>query len=102
MKRLVVTDVNLCNGCRICEMMCSFFHEKEFSARKARIRVMKVEERGLDVPVVDSTCDLCGGSPVCVEYCRTGALQYSEVLPSETNVLDRLSGRIFKEWRRQE
>ncbi len=67
--RLLV-DERACAGCRACELVCSFAHERRFSAGLARIRVDKVEEDGLDRPVV---CRQCGNAR-CVEACPSGAL----------------------------
>jgi len=130
MKKLIA-DAEKCSGCRLCEMVCSFYHEAKFSPRLTRITVIKEDKYGLDYPVfchrcdpcpaiatcppdalsktefgvihvnteactgcgacVDACvfdavkldksskpllCDLCGGEPVCVERCPTGALNF--------------------------
>lgn len=70
---------SLCNGCRNCEMMCSFFLTQSFQPRAARIRVDKDEARGIDRPLTDCNGLPCAGSrgpAACVPYCPTGALVF--------------------------
>ena len=67
--RLVV-DAHKCTGCNLCEISCSFFHEKIFDPTVARIWVIKKEAEGIDYPV---TCRLCLKAP-CIEACPVEAL----------------------------
>lgn len=57
-------------------MACSFAHESVFSPSLARIRVVKLEHLGVDVPVV---CRVCA-RPACVAACPTGALRRDDEL----------------------
>lgn len=59
-----------CTGCRACELACSFHHESVFSPTKSRIRVVRIDEEGIDVPVGCEHCD----SAVCMLVCPTKAL----------------------------
>lgn len=70
-----------CSGCRTCEVACSFAHYRKFGSSLARVRVSKLEEVGVDCPVL---CRQCPDSP-CVEVCPTGALVRT---PSGAVVLD--------------
>lgn len=53
-------DEARCIGCQMCSMVCPLgmisYHEQ-----------------------VASKCDLCGGEPVCVQFCATGAIRYEDV-----------------------
>jgi len=59
-----------CSGCRACQVACVAQHEGLFGTSTARLRVVKDEALGLDMPHV---CRLCRRAP-CVAACPTGAL----------------------------
>ena len=59
-----------CVGCRLCEMICSLFHEGECSTSMSRIRIVRDEEFGNNLV---SLCIQCAGG-YCVESCPYGAL----------------------------
>jgi len=67
---ILYADPSLCVGCRLCEYACSFSKEKSFIPSLARIKVLKLEETGLDVPIV------CIDEKVapCKLACPTGAI----------------------------
>ena len=67
--RMLVNE-KLCAGCRACELICSFTHERKFSDRLSRIHVDKIDEEGIDRPLV---CRQCGNAR-CVEACPDEAL----------------------------
>lgn len=63
-----------CRGCRLCEMACSFRHEKECSTTKSRIKVLKDSEWAFDCPLL---CIQCAEAP-CIKSCPSGALSRDE------------------------
>lgn len=65
---------NNCVGCRICEVSCSFAREGVFSPRLSRIKVVRNEELGIDIPI---TCTQCT-KPKCVEACIIEAIKRDE------------------------
>ena len=69
MKRIKVKAEN-CAGCRQCEMVCSFQHNKKFSPSLARVTVHKNDRDGLDYPVMCHQCRQCPP----IEACPTGAI----------------------------
>jgi len=80
MKRIYVIE-DLCNGCRLCQSMCSSLPNGVFSDY-ARIKVLKVPGEERDIPIVncDGRCVRCindDGIPTCVSLCPTGALIYA-------------------------
>ena len=76
-KRIFVID-DICNGCRLCEMECSFVNAEEFNPLKSRIQIARIDSEGMDTPFVDCDGSDCpAGEPKCVEICPTGALLYT-------------------------
>ena len=67
--RMLVNE-KVCAGCRACELICSFVHERRFSDLLSRIHVYKVDEDGIDRPIV---CRQCGNAR-CVDACPNAAL----------------------------
>ncbi|MEE9151987.1 MAG: 4Fe-4S dicluster domain-containing protein [Thermoplasmata archaeon] len=94
-----------CTGCRACELACSFHCEGIFSPSKSRIRVVRIDEEGIDVPVGCEHCDnavcmlvcpvkaitedksngaivldsdVCIGCKQCLAVCPFGAIHYDE------------------------
>lgn len=65
-----VIDPEKCTGCRLCETACTFAHYGDFGSRTSRVRVVKIEEKGIDYPVLCQRCN----NPACVLACPTGAL----------------------------
>ena len=100
--RRLVVHAELCTGCRACEMGCSFSHEALYSPSLARLHVVKLEDLGVDRPIVCLRCakapcvsacpeeailqdpgtkvvrvdgDKCVGCGLCVEACVSGVIQ---------------------------
>jgi len=85
MLKTLVIDAEKCAGCRTCETICSFYHEKEINPKKSRIRIVKWEEAGLDVPMVCQQCE----SPICKTVCPEKAIlrnQETGAMLIDTNV----------------
>jgi len=70
----IAVNPELCTGCRMCEMECSHAHEGKFGTAISRIRVSKLEEIGIDYPVM---CQQCANAP-CVAACPQGALRQTD------------------------
>jgi len=65
----LVVDPSKCTACRACELACSFTHEGVFAPWLSRIRVVRLVDRGVNVPIVCVQC----ARPACVDACPTGA-----------------------------
>jgi carbon-monoxide dehydrogenase iron sulfur subunit len=100
MKRILV-NVDRCSGCRLCELTCSFKHEKRFAPSASRMTVMKEDGLGFDLPVICWHCkhckpaescpanamernaeglicvdeEKCTGCGSCIELCPSGAIK---------------------------
>jgi carbon-monoxide dehydrogenase iron sulfur subunit len=74
MQKVITVDPNKCTGCRMCEMACSLHHEQACSRSSARVKVVKMELEGIDMPML---CKHCASAP-CMTVCPTGALVRDE------------------------
>lgn len=64
-KKHFFINPELCTGCRICEMACSFHRSKEFGPYKSAIWILKDEVEGIDLPIVCRHCK----NPPCQRAC---------------------------------
>ncbi len=76
MKKLLISSYDSCAGCRTCELLCSFRHEKEVNPELSRIKVVKLPLGNLpDVIAEPVFCNRCNR---CVEVCPVAALSFSK------------------------
>jgi Fe-S-cluster-containing hydrogenase component 2 len=67
----LTVDYTKCTGCRICELACSAKHERSFRPSFARLKIIKYDDLGLDIPNV---CGPCEEAP-CVDVCPVYAMR---------------------------
>ena len=60
-----------CTGCRNCEAACASFHYGFLDYSRSRIRMIRDDDRGLDIVTV---CVQCENKP-CVKACPESAIQ---------------------------
>jgi Fe-S-cluster-containing hydrogenase component 2 len=70
LKEFLTIDLELCTGCRNCELACSVANTNSFNPKRARIQILKEEEKNLVVPMVCLQCE----TPLCQEACPNGAI----------------------------
>ncbi len=72
---MIKTIPNLCTGCRICEIICSFAHEGSIAPKQSRIRIQSAwpEEERIHL------CLACEPKP-CIGGCPEGALSWDGYL----------------------
>ena len=112
MAKALYIDYQKCTGCRTCELVCAVQHDGCSNPARSRIRVVKWEDQGLNIPMSCQQCqdapclnvcpvkaiskddslervmvdyDICIGCRSCVGVCPFGAMNY--------NVIDK---RVFK------
>ncbi len=71
---MISVDISKCSGCKRCEINCSFFRTGKTGRSLSRIKVIKVEEIGVDFPIV---CQLCK-ERFCTR-CPQGAIQIGDL-----------------------
>lgn len=70
-KGVIVTDMEICGGCRSCQAACTMFNEGVGQPDLARIQVEKDYFTGAYYPLPCAQCEW----PGCMYSCPTGALQ---------------------------
>ena len=100
-----------CTGCRLCELVCAVKHHGSSNPTRSRIRIIKWESEGIEIPVVCQQCedapcrpacpakaisrneekgrvevdyDKCIGCKTCVSVCPFGAMHF---MPAERKVI---------------
>ncbi len=69
-KKSLVFYPDKCLGCRICETICAVEHAGMINPERSRVKVIKNDERGLDIVNV---CLQCEEAP-CVASCPVDAI----------------------------
>jgi len=103
---MITLELAKCSGCSRCEVNCSFFHSGKIGRSGSRIKVVKVEEIGIDFPLVCQQCSerycvkcpekaievgplgqvivsstLCTACGTCELMCPIGAIELYEEIP---------------------
>lgn len=78
MRKFIASDPEKCDGCGVCELVCSASKDNAFNPRTSRIKTVKIE------PLIDAAlaCRLCE-KPACVRCCPQNALKQD----AETGVI---------------
>jgi len=87
-KKMLAVDLNLCTGCRSCELRCAFKHHQECNPSKSRIRVLKFDSIGVSVPIFCLNCE----EAFCLEVCPTKAIRLDPLIGSLVIHEDRCVG----------
>jgi len=69
--KVLSIDLNLCTGCRSCELRCAFTHHQECNPSKSRMRVVKFDRVGIAIPLFCLNCE----EAFCKDICPTKAIQ---------------------------
>lgn len=150
--KILSIDRTKCNGCGLCQNVCSLVKKQKVQPSESRIRIRRVGGREteyaavcqhcaepvcvsaclkgiidkdpvtgvvsrntdgcfacaacavmcpMDAIVHDTdmdafvTCDTCGGDPVCVKVCPTGALSYGEASEISRAIRNKNGVRLF-------
>ena len=74
MDKMLLFDTDRCTGCQLCEQICSFVHTKTSNPERSRIRILKIEQSGLNIQIFCQQCD----DAACIAACPVSAIDRSE------------------------
>jgi len=72
--KVLVVDPQKCNGCKLCEIACSLFHNGEVDPGRSRIDIIEWESKGIYLPVL---CQHCADAP-CRAACPKDAISWQD------------------------
>jgi len=70
MEKMILVDYTKCTGCRLCETVCSVMNTGTCNPQRARIKIVRWEWEGLQIPTLCLQCD----EPACIRVCPVKAL----------------------------
>ena len=74
MTKMLIIDMDKCNGCKACELVCCLYQEKRVQPSKSRIHVLRWPERGAEVPMMCQQCEIA----MCQKACPVDAIRRDE------------------------
>lgn len=107
MQKVISVDYKRCTGCRLCETVCSLHNDGEINPELSRIKMVRWEWDGVQIPTLCQQCDVaacmavcpanaiykdkeigcsridydkCIGCKLCLQYCPFGAMTYNSLL----------------------
>ncbi|MEW5722296.1 MAG: 4Fe-4S dicluster domain-containing protein [Thermodesulfobacteriota bacterium] len=103
---MITVDATKCSGCSRCQVHCSFFRTGRVGRLRARVKVVKIEDLGLDYPLLCRQCreryctrcpegaieigplgqiivsaTLCNACGACQNLCPIGAIELYQDIP---------------------
>ena len=94
MDKVLMVDMELCNGCKICELVCSSEHFEEYNPALSHVKVLMQPQVGFHYPALKTTCDFCGGDYKCVEWCPRDALKFVDPAQAAEAMKNKVVGTI--------
>ncbi|BEQ15935.1 4Fe-4S dicluster domain-containing protein [Desulfoferula mesophila] len=76
MKKILLADMDKCNGCELCVDACSMSHGGFCSLSNSRIRILREEPTAQFAPLM---CEQCGEHP-CQDACPVKAIVFDPEL----------------------
>ncbi len=70
MDKILGFNTDRCTGCGLCELICSLVHVKACNPERSRIRILRMEEKGVHIPMFCHQCE----EPACVAACPVSAI----------------------------
>jgi carbon-monoxide dehydrogenase iron sulfur subunit len=70
MDKALVANIDRCTGCRLCESICSLVHTETCNPERSRMRILKLEQKGMDFPMFCLQCE----DAACIAACPVSAI----------------------------
>lgn len=75
-QKIIISDIEACTGCRMCELVCSLKNEKTgINPEKSNIRIIDDNQKGIYTP---ASCQFCNEAK-CIEACPSSAIAYDSL-----------------------
>jgi len=70
MEKVLVSNTDRCTGCRLCESICSLVHTETCNPERSRMRILRMEQKGVDIPMFCLQCE----DAACIAACPVSAI----------------------------
>ena len=70
MDKVLIFSPNKCTGCGLCELICSLGHTQTCNPTRSRIRILRMEQKGV---AVQTFCQQCEDA-ACIAACPVAAI----------------------------
>ena len=74
MDKVLVFNTDRCTGCGLCELICSLHHTGTCNPERSRIRILRREEKGINIQLFCQQCE----EAACVAACPVFAINRNE------------------------
>ncbi len=74
MDKILAFNTDRCTGCGLCEIICSVVHVKACNPERSRIRILRFEEKGVNIQTFCQQCE----NPACIAVCPVSAINKNE------------------------
>ena len=101
MAKHIDVKMELCTGCRLCELACSAVKNGSFNTRVSRIKVSLIGMPEIPVPTILDNCDYCFDNPVCVRFCLPKALEWKDMPEKPARPPVSQAKQIAQDWFQQ-
>ena len=74
MDKVLVYNADRCTGCGLCELICSLFHTGTCNPERSRIRILRMEQKGVNIQMFCQQCE----DAACIAACPVSAINRNE------------------------
>ena len=70
MGKVLAFNTDRCTGCGLCELICSLVHTQTCNPARSRIRILRMEEKGVNIQTFCQQCE----DAACIAACPVSAI----------------------------